>query len=161
MPRRISSHSEVYLEAILSLARHNGGAHASEVADRVGVTRASVTGALRSLARRGLVTYQPYQPVTLTAEGRAVAQGVSDRRGALRAFFRDQLGLADAEAVAASGMELASGAVLDRLAEFQRFLSQCRRIELAWNPDGTLQCLGDRIPGDCRDCGWSCSRISD
>lgn len=159
----ITSHLEDYLEAILLVGSETGEAHASAVADRVGVTRASVTGALRALADRGLITYQPYQPVTLTSEGRAVAQACLDRHEFLRQFFRDQLGMVDEEAdeVACRVEHVASPTVLARLAEFSRFLADCRQVDLAWDSDGTLRCLREAVSEGCRGCDRSARQISE
>jgi len=156
----ITSNLEDYLEAILHVARENGEAHASAVADHVGVTRASVTGALRSLADRGLIVYQPYQPVSLTEAGRKVAQDCADRHQFLHRFFRDQLGMPDDEAdsVACRVEHVASATVLSRLAEFSRFLSDCQEVDLAWTPEGTLQCTRDT---GCVGCDRSRVGISD
>jgi len=159
----MTSHLEEYLEAILHIAGQNGEAHASTVADRVGVTRASVTGALRALADRGLILYQPYQPVVLTDEGRKAAQVCADRHEFLHKFFRDQLGMDDGEADAvASRVEHVAGAtVLARLAEFGRFLADCRDVDLAWGPDGTLRCVRERVSEGCAGCKRSTAYISD
>lgn len=153
----ITSHLEDYLETILFIARETGEAHASQVAERMGVTRASVTGALRALAERGLILYQPYQPVTLTEEGREAAQACADRHQFLHAFFRDQLGMEDAEAedVACRVEHAANATVLARLAEFSRFLSDCREVDLAWGSDGTLRCTREAVSEGCRQCGRS------
>jgi DtxR family Mn-dependent transcriptional regulator len=159
----ITSHLEDYLEAILMVARETGQAHASAVAEHVGVTRASVTGALRALADRGLIVYQPYQPVTLTAEGLKAAQACADRHEFLHKFFRDQLGMDDAEAdtVACRVEHSASATVLSRLAEFSRFLAVCRKVNLTWTADGSLKCAGTAASGPCRSCERSQIGISE
>ena len=159
----ITSHLEDYLEAILIVAGDTGEAHASAVASHVGVTRASVTGALRALADRGLIVYQPYQPVTLTEEGLQAAQACADRHEFLRKFFRDQLGMEDAEAdsVACRVEHATTPAVLSRLAEFSRFLSECRRVSLTWTSDGSLRCGAPPVSGQCRSCERSQTAISE
>jgi len=157
MKSAITSHLEDYLETILFIAQENGEAHASAVAERMGVTRASVTGALRALAERGLIVYQPYQPVTLTEEGRVAAQSCADRHQFLHSFFRDQLGMDDPEAeeVACKVEHAANSTVLARLAEFSRFLADCREVELAWASDGTLRCTRESGSVGCDGCGRS------
>jgi len=159
----ITSHLEDYLEAILKVARDTGQAHASAVAEYVGVTRASVTGALRALADRGLIVYQPYQPVTLTDEGLKAAQACADRHEFLHKFFRDQLGMDDSEAdtVACRVEHSASTTVLARLAEFSRFLAVCRKVNLTWAPDGRLHCAGSTAAGPCKSCERSQIGISE
>lgn len=159
----LTSHLEDYLEAILFISQESGEAHASLVADRMGVTRASVTGALRALADRGLITYHPYQPVTLTESGRRAAQDCADRHQFLHRFFRDQLGMEDGEAeeVACKVEHAANATVLARLAEFSRFLADCREVELSWAEDGTLRCTRQPRTDGCRTCSRSLAGISD
>ena len=163
MKNGITSHLEEYLEAILHIARETGEAHASLVADKVGVTRASVTGALRALADRGLIVYQPYQPVTLTETGRSTAQACADRHEFLHLFFRDQLGMEDGEAdsVACKVEHTAGPTVLDRLAEFGRFLEECREVDLTWSSEGVLRCAREPISDQCRQCKRSLAHNSD
>jgi len=150
----ITSHLEDYLEAILFISEGSGQAHASAVADKLKVTRASVTGALRALADRDLITYQPYQPVVLTEEGRRVAQACADRHRFLHQFFRDQLGMEDseAEAVACRVEHVASDTVLSRMAEFSRYMAECTEVNLSWGPDGTLQCAREASSAECSGC---------
>jgi DtxR family Mn-dependent transcriptional regulator len=94
----LSESQEDYLEAILQIERARMPAHGREIARRMAVTGASVTGALRLLARKHLVSYTPYEPVRLTAIGRAVARRVSTRHEALRDFFLRVLRATPAEA---------------------------------------------------------------
>jgi DtxR family Mn-dependent transcriptional regulator len=154
MKPAITSHLEDYLETILFIAEETGEAHASQVAEKMGVTRASVTGALRALAERGLIVYQPYQPVTLTEDGRQAAQACADRHQFLHRFFRDQLGMEDTEAedVACRVEHAANATVLSRLAEFSRFLDDCQEVNLAWGPDGVLRCTREPVTAGCRQC---------
>ena len=154
MKSAITSHLEDYLETILVISRERGEAHASVVAEKMGVTRASVTGALRALADRGFIEYKPYQPVVLTETGRKVAQDCADRHHFLHKFFRDQLGMDDGEAevVACKVEHAANSTVLARLAEFSRFLSDCHLVDLAWGDDGTLRCTKNLPDEGCRVC---------
>ena len=67
-PEILSASLEDYLEAILQLEREVRVARVSEIADQLKVSRPSVTGALKNLAGRGLVSHAPYGHVTLTEE---------------------------------------------------------------------------------------------
>jgi hypothetical protein len=64
----LSASLEDYLEAILRLERTSRVARVSEIAGQLGVSRPSVTGALKSLGTRRLVSH-PYRHVT-TKRGR-------------------------------------------------------------------------------------------
>jgi len=150
----LTSHLEDYLETILFISRDKGEAHASQVADKMGVTRASVTGALRALAERDLIVYQPYQPVRLTEAGKNAAQACADRHQFLHRFFRDQLGMENSEAedIACKVEHAANATVLARLAEFSRFLADCQEVDLSWAEDGTLKCTREPISDGCLHC---------
>ena len=88
---KLSSSLEDYLEAIYHLERVNKSARAMDIARRLDVRGASVTGALQALSRRKLVNYQPYQDITLTDEGRRLAMEVVRRHQTLHTFFVDVL----------------------------------------------------------------------
>lgn len=122
----ISASLEDYLEAIIVSARRYGAARARDIAKRLKVTSASVTGALRSLAEKGLIHYAPYELITLTPEGEKLAQGVLRRHEALKAFFIKALQAEETEAEsAACAMEHAMPrSLLDRLTRFVQTLDE-------------------------------------
>lgn len=83
----LSASLEDYLEAILQLERVSRVARVSEIAGQLGVSRPSVTGALKSLGARRLVTHARYGHVTLTQEGERIAAEVERRHLAIRDFL--------------------------------------------------------------------------
>ena len=117
---RLSSSLEDYLEAIHHVVARKDAARVKDIAERKGVSASSVTGALRALAERGLVNYAPYDIVTLTERGAALAQGVVRRHDALREFFERVLEVApDTAEEAACRMEHAMPRdVLEKLVRF-------------------------------------------
>jgi DtxR family Mn-dependent transcriptional regulator len=82
-----------YLESIYHLVRERQVARAKDIADRMGVRMPSVTGALRALAEKKLIYYDPYSLVTLTQAGEAVASDLVRRHETLTQFFHRVLGL--------------------------------------------------------------------
>lgn len=93
----LSESLEDYLIAIADLAREDEGVHSGRVAERVGVSTASVTHAFRALRNRGLIDYQRYHAVRLSAQGEEVARRVMERKRTLLRFFRDVLHLGSEE----------------------------------------------------------------
>ncbi len=90
----LSASVEDYLEAIVNLSRNGARtARGSDIAARLGVSKASVTGALRLLKRKGLAVYEPYGAVTLTALGTKLGTQVSQRHRVLTTFFEQVLGV--------------------------------------------------------------------
>lgn len=82
-----------YLQAIRAAAKGAGGASVSDVAERLGVSKAGVTSMLRTLVSRGMVEHEPYGDVRLTLEGRRLAARTSRSRDVLTQFFGDILEL--------------------------------------------------------------------
>ncbi len=102
----LSASLEDYVEAILRLERSLRVARVSEIASQLEVSRPSVTGALKILCARGLVSHAPYGHVALTGEGRRVAAEVERRHLLIRDFLVEVLSLPEAKAeVAACRME--------------------------------------------------------
>ncbi len=121
---KLTSSLEDYLEAILLLVRENRVARVRDIAKHLGVGMPSVTSALKGLAKRKLVNYDPYQVVTLTDRGREVAGEISGRHVALRRFFADVLGL-DSETADANACRMehaVDNALFERLTRFAEFI---------------------------------------
>ena len=90
---KLTKSLEDYLEAVLALVRRGRVARVRDIARRLGVGSPSVTAALKSLSKRGLVNYDPYEVVTLTERGRELAEGVQHRHDVIRGFLTDVLGV--------------------------------------------------------------------
>ena len=91
--QKLSASLEDYLEAIFHLAAEHTVARSKDIAERLAVSRASVTGALRALSKKGLIHYRPYGVVSLTEKGRVEAGRIIRRHTVLESFFKDILGL--------------------------------------------------------------------
>ena len=91
--RKLSASLEDYLEAIYNLSRQSQAARSKDIAEQLGVSRSSVTGALRLLKDKGMVRYEPYDHATLTKAGRTAARDVVTRHNILKSFFLNVLGL--------------------------------------------------------------------
>jgi DtxR family transcriptional regulator, Mn-dependent transcriptional regulator len=88
-----SKTTEDYLKAIYQAHAGQRGAGTTDLAERLGVAPASVTGMLKKLAAQELVTYTRYQGVALTSAGRAVALDVLRRHRLAERYLADVLGL--------------------------------------------------------------------
>lgn len=62
------------------------------LAQRLGTSQANVSDAMRRLQAQGLVAYQPYKPVTLTALGERLAVAMVRRHRLLETFLAEVLG---------------------------------------------------------------------
>lgn len=132
---------EDYLEAIFNLSRFNQAARSRDIAESLNVHKSTVTAALKSLGHMKLINYAPYEAVTLTAEGRRLAEDVAIRHSALRDFFINVLKV-DRETAesAACGMEHAiPREIVTKLAAFAVSMRNCPQLDGA-ETDGKKAC---------------------
>ncbi|MBB5021252.1 metal-dependent transcriptional regulator [Desulfurispira natronophila] len=83
----ISPSMEDYLETIYNLVQENKVARTRDIAAALAVKMPSVTSALRKLSELGMINYDPYQYITLTAEGEVHAQQTLQKHETLSEFF--------------------------------------------------------------------------
>ncbi len=78
---------EDYVELIGDLIAATGEARAADLAERFGVTAATVTNTLSRLRKAGLIEMQPYRSIFLTEEGKAMAATSRDRHAVVVRFL--------------------------------------------------------------------------
>ena len=78
---------EDYLKAVYDLERAGGAAATNDLAHRLGVAPASVTGMVRRLAEQGLLSYERYRGVRLTPDGRRAALRTLRRHRILECYL--------------------------------------------------------------------------
>ncbi|MTI47145.1 iron dependent repressor, metal binding and dimerization domain protein [Sporosalibacterium faouarense] len=78
---------ENYLEAIYELSIQENGARVSDIAARMGVTKASTSSAMSTLAEKGLIINEKYKEVVLTPEGYKLAKTVSKKHHVIQGFL--------------------------------------------------------------------------
>jgi DtxR family Mn-dependent transcriptional regulator len=88
-----SAAEENYLKATYALQLEHGQVTTSMLADRIGHAAPTVTGMLKKLASRKLVSYEPYQGVTLTKSGRTAALEVIRHHRLLETYLTTALGI--------------------------------------------------------------------
>ncbi|KAB1065734.1 metal-dependent transcriptional regulator [Salibacter halophilus] len=71
---KLSYAEENYLKAIYRLSRQSeNGTSTNEISHYVETKASSVTDMLKRLAKKEMVNYKPYQPITITEKGRLMA----------------------------------------------------------------------------------------
>jgi DtxR family Mn-dependent transcriptional regulator len=94
MAARPSEAIEDYAKAIYSLAgRTDGAVSTNALAERLGVTPASVSAMVKKLDERGLVEHVPYKGVALTPAGKRVALEVLRHHRLLETYLAEHLGV--------------------------------------------------------------------
>lgn len=124
---KMSMSSEDYLEAIVMLGGSTEQSVRSvDVANKLGVSKASVNKAVHALKERGLLDQPYYGDITLTPEGYEYGCSVLERHELLFAFLTKALGIpedrADAEAC------LMEHAISDE--SFEKWISYIKGLNL-------------------------------
>ncbi|HXQ77710.1 MAG TPA: metal-dependent transcriptional regulator, partial [Gemmatimonadaceae bacterium] len=109
---------EDYLKAIYALGKGTGAAATNEIAQRLDLAPASVSGMVRRLADQGLLAYERYHGVKLTEAGRRAALKTLRRHRVIEAYLAQALGYAwDRVHEEAERLEhAASDELIDRMA---------------------------------------------
>ena len=95
---RLTASLEDYLEIICNYSSLNKNIRAIDISRKLDVSRASVTEALKKLANKGYINYGRYDAISLTEQGKKVAENVVSRHSVLQDFFENYLGLTEVEA---------------------------------------------------------------
>jgi Mn-dependent DtxR family transcriptional regulator len=79
---------EDYLERILELINSKGYARVVDIAAALQISQASVTNMVQRLGADGLVKYEKYRGLVLTASGEKLARNIAHRHRLLTDFFQ-------------------------------------------------------------------------
>ena len=150
----LSASMEDYLEVIFHVINEKQAVRPKDIAKRLKVSNASVTGALRTLTEKKLIHYAPYDVITLTDRGRAAAKDVVRRHEVLRDFFVKVLAVDAAIAdEAACRMEHSiPKIILERFIQFADFIDLCPRAGSQWIAGFGYHCDYGSVQDHCDDC---------
>jgi DtxR family transcriptional regulator, Mn-dependent transcriptional regulator len=110
---------EDYLKVIYELVRAEGTAATTDIAHRLNIAPASVTGMVRRLAEQGLLDYEPYRGARLTETGQRVALRTLRRHRIIETYLSRALRYPwdEVHGEAERLEHAASDALVDRMAE--------------------------------------------
>jgi DtxR family transcriptional regulator, Mn-dependent transcriptional regulator len=155
----LSASLEDYIEAIYHIITKNQVARSKDIASRLDVSRASVTEALRTLSKKELIHYAPYEPITLTTIGKKAAEDVIFRHDALKRFFIEVLAI-DAKIAEEGACKVEHAAppeVIARMISFIDFLQACPRGGTDLLQGFADYCKHGKTRNNCDECISSCN----
>ena len=157
-PQQLSASLEDYIEAIYHIITEKQVARGKDISARLAVSGASVTEALRALSKRGLINYAPYEVITITSEGREVAEDVIRRHNSLKQFFTDVLAIEEtlAEEGACKIEHTAPPKIISRMVDFIKFLEVCPRGGKELITGFANYCQQGQTLGNCATCVSHC-----
>lgn len=89
---------EMYLETIYLLETNHGHAHVVDIAERLNITKPSVTKAMDKLKKEGFINKETYGHITLTEKGETAAKDTYYKHCTIARFLEKSLGLSPGEA---------------------------------------------------------------
>lgn len=92
MKAQLTGQAEDYLKAIYELEQRGDAAATNDIAGRLGIAAASVSGMVQRLARLGLVEVEKYRGARLTESGRAAALQLIRRHRIIESYLVERLG---------------------------------------------------------------------
>ena len=84
---RITESTENYMEARLVLQQQNGEVRAVDVAHYFGFSKPTISQYMKQYAQQGLIEVDGNGHITLTGEGRAIAEPIYERHQVITAVF--------------------------------------------------------------------------
>ncbi len=117
--RTLTGQAEDYLKAIYELEQRGAAAATTDIAARLGIAPASVTGMVQRLVRLGLVRSARYKGARLTEAGRSAALQLIRRHRIIESYLVERLGFGwdDVHEEAERLEHAASDELIERMAE--------------------------------------------
>mgnify|MGYP000935189420 CR=1 FL=1 len=151
-----SESEENYLKAIFTIAGKDGRrASTNDVADLLKTKASSVTDMLQKLSDKGLIKYQKYKGVSLTAKGEKIATGVVRKHRLWEVFLLEKLNFKwdEIHDIAEQLEHVNSARLTDKLDEFLGFPTHDPHGDPIPDKDGKIRyhkgiLLSDLEPGD-------------
>ncbi len=127
----LSPSLEDYLEAILILETENRVARVKDIAEHLDVRMSSVTSALKNLRDRNLIAHEKNSFITLTDDGKQIAEEVHAKHHILYTFFSDVMDLPaeKCEQVACSIEHIIDMRVAEKLQKLTNKMVGCSKCD--------------------------------
>jgi DtxR family Mn-dependent transcriptional regulator len=87
MPITVSRRSEDYLRTIYEISERKGYARIKDISEALGVRPSTAVEMVKKLCEQGLVNYERYGAITLTPQGKEIAQAVKKRHDVFKKFL--------------------------------------------------------------------------
>ena len=88
---KLSASLENYLRAIYYIVKEKQAARVKDVSKYLEIGASSVSEALKNLADKGVINYEPYGIITLTPEGQEIAERIIERHSIICNFLENVL----------------------------------------------------------------------
>lgn len=158
----LTASSENYLKAISQIVKENKAARVKDVSKLMGIGASSVSEALKSLAEKELINYQPYGIITLSEKGESIAESINSRHEIICNFLENVLLVNKNIDENASKIEHGvSEEVLEKFVRFLEFMQTCSCKEPKWIKSFKHYAVNGELQPKCHTCVAKCKENPD
>lgn len=150
----LSASSENYLKAIFNIVEEKKAAKTKDIAHYTCITASSVSEALKILADKELINYEPYGIITLTETGHKIAEELINRDKIIRNFFQNVLMVSPelSKESAAQVQHTIPDEVLKKFVLFLTFMETCSCKEPKWIKSFKHYAQNEKLSEKCINC---------
>ncbi|MDD3593192.1 MAG: metal-dependent transcriptional regulator [Candidatus Gastranaerophilales bacterium] len=132
--KELTQSLEKYLHTVYELVQKNSAARVKDVAAKMQVGASSTSEAVKALAKKGYLKYEPYGLITMTSKGQKIVEEKINRHQTIRTFLETVLMMKPEEIeTSANNIEFSmTEDVLKRFVEFLTFMQTCTCKEPKW-----------------------------
>lgn len=91
--KKITPSKENYLRVLLELSEYDKNTQSKDIADALGVSKASVSRMMNVLKEEGYILKEKYGTVTITEKGIGIASEVKNKRNLIKMYLTNVLGV--------------------------------------------------------------------
>ncbi len=154
----LTASSENYLKAISFIVKEQKAARVKDVSKYLNIGPSSVSEALKALAEKGYINYQPYGIITLTELGENISSELNDRHDIICNFLENVL-LVDKSIVDENATKIEHGVseeVMEKFIRFLTFMQTCSCKEPKWIKSFKYYSLNGELQAKCNSCIKKC-----
>ena len=143
-----------YLIAIYELVLINTACRVKDVSAKMSVGMASASEAVKALAKKGYVNYEPYGIITITAKGKNTVDKINVRRSIVSDFLQKVL-MIDEEnlQICTNNLEYyVPEKVLMQLVSYISFMNKCSCAKPKWKKSFEDFVKNGEMPSNCQSC---------
>ena len=148
--KELTKSLEKYLVAIYDIVQKNGAARVRDVSEKVKTNAASTSEAVKTLAKKKYINYQPYGLITLTSKGEKAIKEKLQRHATIEKFLANVLRL---NKNYADEIEFSMpDEVLNRFVDYLTFMQKCSCKEPKWVKSFQYYIANGDFQEKCKQC---------
>ena len=154
MKEKLTESLEKYLLAVYEIVKINKAARVKDVSNHLKIGIPATSDAIKTLAEKKFINYQPYGIITITPKGKKYSEAKIKRHKTITDFFVNILKIEKKNAEENSKiMEYSvSPDILERFTKYLEFMNKCSCKEPKWVKSFQYFCENNKMQTKCSRC---------